>query len=62
MTSLTPRQQAACETAADTILALQAANESKQKLRLLLADSQASLDAQLAAQSFDAGDFTIRLA
>ena len=46
---------------ADAIAGLQTANESKQKLRLVLVDAPAVLDAQLAAQAFDAGDFVIRL-
>ena len=47
---------------ADVIGGLQAANASRERLRLILVDDPAVLAAQLAAQPFTAGDFTIRLA
>lgn len=41
---------------------LAAANESKQKLRLILVGDAAALDAQMSLQDFTPGDFAIRLA
>lgn len=47
---------------ADAFAGLQATNPSKQKLKLTATDDPALLTAALAAQTFDAGDFLIRLA
>jgi hypothetical protein len=48
--------------AADAFNGLQATNPSKQKLKLTAQDDPALLTTALAAQTFDAGDFVIRLA
>jgi hypothetical protein len=47
--------------AADAFAGLLATNPSKQKLKLTATDEPAALTAALAAQTFDAGDFVIRL-
>ena len=48
--------------AADVFAGLQATNSSKQKLKLTAQDDPALLTTALAAQTFDTGDFEIRLA